>query len=128
MHPEIHRTLLATRRHLLGSMAGGIGSIALGELLGSRSTHAANEAITAIPSASIEPLAALAALSGSCKSVIVIHLTGSPPHLDLYDHKPQLVQRDGEECPPETIAGKKFAFTSGTPKLLGTRRTFVRLR
>lgn len=127
MHPEIHRTLLATRRHLLGSMAGGIGSIALGELLGSRSTHAANEALTAIPSASIEPLAAHSPhFPSRAKSVIVIHLTGSPPHLDLYDHKPQLVQRDGEECPPETIAGKKFAFTSGTPKLLGTRRTFVR--
>ena len=103
MHPEIHRTLLATRRHLLGSMAGGIGSIALGELLGSRSTHAANEAITAIPSASIEPLAAHSPhFPARAKSVIVIHLTGSPPHLDLYDHKPQLVQRDGEECPPET--------------------------
>jgi hypothetical protein len=44
----------------------------------------------------------------------------------MYDHKPQLVKRDGEECPAETIAGKKFAFTSGTPKLLGTRRKWKR--
>ena len=58
--------------------------------------------------------------------MIVIHLTGSPPHLDLYDHKPELVKHSGEECPASTIEGKTFAFTSGTPKLLGTPRSWVR--
>lgn len=24
---------------------------------------------------------------------------GSPLHLDLYDHKPELVKHDGEDCP-----------------------------
>jgi hypothetical protein len=56
--------------------------------------------------------------------VIYLHLTGSPPHLDLWDHKPELVKRDGQECPDEYIKGKKFAFTSGTPKLMGSPRTF----
>lgn len=58
------------------------------------------------------------------KRVIYLHLTGSPPHLDLYDYKPELVKRDGQACPDEYLAGKRFAFTSGTPKLLGTRREF----
>jgi len=58
------------------------------------------------------------------KRVIYLHLTGSPPHLDLWDHKPELVKRDGQECPDEYIKGKKFAFTSGTPKLMGSPRTF----
>lgn len=58
------------------------------------------------------------------KRVIYLHLTGSPPHLDLYDYKPELVKRDGQDCPDEYLAGKRFAFTSGTPKLLGTRREF----
>jgi len=53
-----------------------------------------------------------------------LHLTGSPPHLDMWDHKPELVKRDGQECPDEYIKGKKFAFTSGTPKLMGSPRTF----
>jgi len=56
--------------------------------------------------------------------VIYLHLTGSPPHLDLYDYKPELVSRDGQNCPDEFLKGKRFAFTSGTPKLLGTRRKF----
>lgn len=58
------------------------------------------------------------------KRVIYLHLTGSPPHLDMWDHKPELVKRDGQECPDEYIKGKKFAFTSGTPKLMGSPRTF----
>ena len=58
------------------------------------------------------------------KRVIYLHLTGSPPHLDLWDHKPELVKRDGQECPDEYIKGKKFAFTSGTPKLMGSPRNF----
>jgi len=112
MDPILEHRLLATRRHLLGGMAGGIGSLALADLLGAESA---------------DPLAPRSPpLPARAKRLIVIHLTGSPPHLDLYDHKPELVKRDGEECPAETIAGKKFAFTSGTPKLLGTRRSWVR--
>ena len=121
MNPCVEHKLLATRRHLLGSMAGGIGAAALTDLLWS-GAHAASP----IPSIS-DPLAIRPPhFAPRAKRMIVIHLTGSPPHLDMYDHKPQLVKRDGEECPAETIAGKKFAFTSGTPKLLGTRRKWKR--
>ncbi|MGH7127031.1 MAG: DUF1501 domain-containing protein [Planctomycetaceae bacterium] len=60
------------------------------------------------------------------KRVIYLHLAGSPPHLDLFDYKPELVKRDGQDCPDEFTKGKRFAFTSGTPKLLGTPRTFSR--
>jgi len=57
--------------------------------------------------------------------VIYLHLTGSPPHLDLYDYKPTLVKLDGQPAPDEFIKGKRFAFTTGTPSLLGTRREFA---
>ncbi len=58
------------------------------------------------------------------KRVVYLHLTGSPPHLDLFDYKPELVKHNGEPCPDQYLAGKRFAFTSGVPKLLGTPRTF----
>ncbi|MBU6277267.1 MAG: DUF1501 domain-containing protein [Planctomycetes bacterium] len=116
MDPRIEARLLATRRHLLGGMGGGIGGIALASLLGAEAAGAA-----------VDPLAARPApLPAKARRMIVIHLTGSPPHLDLYDHKPELVKRAGQECPEEFLAGKTFAFTSGTPKLLGTPRSFVR--
>jgi hypothetical protein len=118
MHPLLEQKLLATRRHLLGGMAGGIGAIAMRELLA---------AAGFTPPSPTDPLAPRPSpLPARAKRMIVIHLTGSPPHLDLYDHKPELVKHSGEDCPAETIAGKKFAFTSGTPKLLGTPRSWVR--
>jgi hypothetical protein len=59
------------------------------------------------------------------KRVIYLHMSGGPPHLDLFDYKPELVKRDGQLAPDDFIKGRKFAFTTGTPKLLGTRRTFA---
>jgi hypothetical protein len=52
-------------------------------------------------------------------------MTGSPPHLDLFDYKPALVEHDGEECPAEFFDGKRFAFTAESPKLMGTPRRFA---
>jgi hypothetical protein len=116
MDPILERKLLVTRRHLLGGMAGGIGGFALADLLAAEN-----------PAAPADPLAARRPpLPAKAKRMIVIHLTGSPPNLDMYDNKPDLVRLDGTDCPAETIAGKQFAFTTGTPKLLGTRRKWVR--
>jgi hypothetical protein len=80
----------------------------------------------AAPSAVINPLAPKAPpLAAKAKRVIYLHLTGSPPHLDLYDYKPELVKLDGQPCPDTFLKGKRFAFTSGVPKLLGTPRKFA---
>jgi hypothetical protein len=49
-------------------------------------------------------------------------MTGSPPNLDLFDYKPELSKFDGKDCPDEFLEGKTFAFTSGTPKLMGSPR------
>ena len=122
MHPLLEQKLLVTRRQLLGSMGGGIGALALADLLAGDATKAATPLSGAADPLAVRP----PQFAPRAKRMIVIHLTGSPPNLDLYDHKPELVRRDGEECPAESIAGKKFAFTSGTPKLLGTRRKWSR--
>jgi hypothetical protein len=53
-------------------------------------------------------------------------MAGSPPHLDLFDYKPELVRRNGQNCPDEFLRGRRFAFTSGVPKLLGTPQPFAR--
>src|SRR6185503_13069178 len=51
---------------------------------------------------------------------------GAPPHLDLFDYKPELVKRNDEPCPDSMLKGKMFAFTSGVPRLLGTPQPFSR--
>ena len=58
------------------------------------------------------------------KNVIFLSMSGGPPHLDLFDYKPELVRRDGQDCPASLTAGKPFAFTGGTPKLQGTPQKF----
>jgi len=55
------------------------------------------------------------------KNVIYLHMAGSPPNLDMFDYKPELTRRNGQDCPQEFLRGRRFAFTSGTPKLLGRR-------
>ncbi|MEZ6126359.1 MAG: DUF1501 domain-containing protein [Planctomycetaceae bacterium] len=115
---DIHRLQQATRRHFLGSSGVGLGAMALSTLSGGTSR-------ADIPIDSMQPLSGRAPhFEPRAKRVIYLHLTGSPPNLDIYDHKPELVRRDGEECPAEFLKGRTFAFTSGVPKLMGTPRRF----
>lgn len=108
-----------TRRHFLHNCQAGLGGMALASLLG----NAATAAPTLSPE--INPLYPKAPhFAAKAKRVIYLHLTGSPPHLDLYDYKPELVKHTGENCPDSFLKGKRFAFTSGVPKLLGTPRQF----
>lgn len=116
MHPHDELLQTRTRRHFLQNSGLGFGALALTSLL--------NRESSAAPSVS-DPLAPRAAhFAGKAKRVIYLHMTGSPPHLDLFDYKPELVKHNGEDCPQEFLEGKRFAFTSGVPKLLGTPRTF----
>lgn len=111
----LHRT----RRYFLRDSAVGLGGIALSTLLQGQ-TRAAPAAAALDPLAMREPH-----FPAKAKHVIYLHMTGSPPNLDLYDFKPELVRRTGEDCPQSFLEGKRFAFTTGVPKLLGTPRTFV---
>jgi hypothetical protein len=103
-----------TRRHFLTHGSLGLGAAALASLTGS-----ANTPDPADPLAPRPPH-----FPAKAKRVIYLHMSGSPPHLDLFDYKPELVKRSGQDCPDDFLKGKRFAFTSGVPKLLGTPRTF----
>ena len=59
------------------------------------------------------------------KRVVYLHMSGGPPHLDIFDYKPELVKHNGEPAPDQFLKGKTFAFTTGTPKLMGTPRQFA---
>ena len=119
MNRQFEKTRAMTRRHFLGQCQLGIGGLALTSLLASDTA--------AVPNPVGNPLAMRQPhFAPKATRVIYLHMAGSPPHLDLLDYKPELVKRDGQPCPDEYIQGKRFAFTSGTPKLLGTPRKFAR--
>ena len=116
MNPQLEQIQLNTRRHFLKNCGMGLGAGALAHLLAPDSMGLEAPKNPLLPR---KPH-----FKAQAKRVIYIHLTGSPPHLDMWDYKPELVKRTDQECPDEFVKGKTFAFTSGTPKLMGTPRTF----
>ncbi len=104
-----------TRRYFLKGSGIGLGSVALAALTGGQ----------AAAGSVANPLASKPAhFKTKAKRVIYLHMTGSPPHLDLFDYKPELVKNDDKDCPQSELEGREFAFTTGVPKLLGTPRKF----
>jgi len=117
MLPRLDHLQRQTRRHFLrGAGQFSLGAIALQTLLGERASAVAPGLNPLDP----RPAPAMA----RAKRVIYLHMSGGPPHLDIFDYKPELVKRDGEDAPDAFVKGKTFAFTSGVPKLMGTPRTF----
>ena len=120
MNPAQQFLRSRTRRHFFKESSAGIGAIALSDLLSNDTAVSAAKGIE-------NPLRLKPShFAPKAKQVIYLHLTGSPPHLDLFDYKPELVKRNDQDCPDAFLKGKRFAFTSGVPKLMGTPRTFKR--
>lgn len=124
--PRVEQIAWQTRRHFLKAATGGLGAVALTSLLQQESAACSTGATLASDDGVIKPLAVRAPhFAAKAKRVIYIHCTGSPPHLDLFDYKPELVARNGQDCPDSFLQGRRFAFTTGVPKLLGTPRAFT---
>jgi len=112
------RELLAqavTRRHFLRQSQSGLGAAALASMIGGSSTAASTDN----PMWPRSPH-----FAAKAKSVIYLHMAGSPPQHDLFDYKPELVKHNLEPCPEQYFKGERFAFIKGTPKLLGTPHQF----
>ena len=115
MNPLLEKIQLNTRRHFLKNCGVGLGMGPWLNFFLRRPSDCPHQ----------NPLLPRAPhFSPKAKRVIYLHLTGSPPHLDMWDYKPELNKRTDQECPDEFVKGKMFAFTSGTPKLMGSPRTF----
>ncbi len=115
MNPFLEHLQLRTRRYFLQQGALGLGAIATRSLLGVDTAHGTTANLLPTHQSHFAPRA---------KRTIYLHMTGSPPNLDLFDYKPELKRRHGEDCPESFLTGKEFAFTSGTPTLLGTPQRF----
>src|ERR1700730_10401731 len=118
---EFHtqRLLNLTRRHFLRDCNVGLGGLALSVMMGGEAQSD--------PPAKADPLAPRPPhFAGKAKNVIYLHMAGSPPHLDMFDYKPELVRMSGAPCTESFLRGRRFAFTSGVPRLLGTPQRFAR--
>jgi hypothetical protein len=104
---------ILTRRNFFQSCAGGIGTIALAQLLAAESAPAVN------------PLAAKAShFPGKAKNVIFLFMAGAPSQMDLFDPKPELMKWNGKSLPPSRTKDLKLAFIKPTATLMGSPRIF----
>ncbi|WP_257666815.1 DUF1501 domain-containing protein [Parapedobacter tibetensis] len=115
-----------TRRHFLMDCVAGVGSLALGSMLGgclgSRSNGLHDSGLFAD---TMNPLAPkLPHFAGRAKNVIYLHMAGAPSQLELFDYKPELHKLHNKPCPQSLLEGKKFAFIRGVPKMLGPQTSF----
>ena len=93
-----------SRRWFLAQCGVGLGSVALGHLLGEGGLAAARQHGS-------DPLAPRAPhYAPKAKNVIFLFMAGAPSHLELLDHKPELTRFDGTMPPAELLEGYRAAF------------------
>src|SRR6476660_1593858 len=91
-----------SRRHFFGTSAAGIGSVALGTLLGdslSRSVQAATA--TNVTEAKLQ-------FPPRIKRVIYLFQAGGPAQQDLFDYKPLLNDKNGQQLPDHIRGGQRL--------------------
>jgi len=101
-----------TRRLLFSRGATGLGSIALSGLLGDDGVSP--------PRPHFAPRA---------KRVVYLFQSGGPSQLDLFDHKPLLIEKNGEELPASVRSGQRLTGMSGNQAsfpLAGSKFDFAR--
>jgi hypothetical protein len=112
---------LHTRRHFLNRCTTGLGAAWLSALGGNGVASTTNVS----PSLSADPLAPRPThFAPRAKHVIYLHMEGAPSQFELFVNKAELSRLNNLECPQELLAGKRFAFIRGVPKLLGPAYPF----
>lgn len=96
MTPDINQHL---RRDFLTTAASGLGGVALSSLLNDEA-RAAERAVAPQPTH----------FPAKAKACIFIYMAGGPSHVDLFDPKPILNNRDGRKMPDSLLQEVEFAF------------------
>lgn len=121
-----------TRRHFLLTCSTGLGAMFLATVAPKVWSTANSKGVAAggVPRLdfSRDPATPLSPLPpefpARARRVIYLHMVGAPSQFELFEHKPQLIKYDGRDTPAALLAGKRFAFLRGVPKLLGPQYQF----
>lgn len=88
--------------------------------LGSRGLNAVGASPLNFSRPSTEPFAPLPPqFPAKARRVIYLHMVGAPSQYELFEYKPKLTEWHGRDCPESFLKGRRFAFLSGIPKMLG---------
>ncbi len=108
MYPIEQHSITQTRRVFFAKSAAGIGTAALGSLLGANSLFGQNARDNGLPD--------LPHFGPKAKRVIYLLQNGAPSHVDLFDWKPKLRQWHGRQIPDSVVGGKRFSTMTGNQK------------
>ncbi len=104
-----------TRRTLFSKSSMGIGTAALATLLGNDQSKASDQSKT---SATQLGLSDLPHHPPKAKNVIYLLMNGGPPHIDMFDYKPELEKYRGKEIPESVHRNQRVStMTQGAAKL-----------
>src|SRR5258708_27717417 len=119
-----------TRRHFLRTLGSGLGTLFVGTSMAkyvsaaNNAGHSEGSALDFTRGAST-PLSELPPrFAAKVGRLIYLHMAGAPSQLELFERKPDLKRLDGQDCPASFLVGKRFAFISGVPRLLGSQYPF----
>jgi len=96
-----HEEPTLTRRSALARLGGGLGSLALGNLLTGEGLGAS------------QTPEQISHFFPKAKRVIYMFQSGGPSQMDLFDHKPHLVKETGKELPDSVRGGQRLTGMSG---------------
>ena len=96
-----------SRRKFLGQVGMGLGGIALADLLNPGTAHAATGGLSSLPH-----------FAPKAKRVIYLFQSGGPSQLELFDYKPILNERNGEELPDSVRQGQRLTGMSANQAAL----------
>jgi hypothetical protein len=116
MHPTVTNLDLLKRRAFFQRGGLALGSFSLAALL--------RQSLDAAPAGGLDAVRPM--FAPRAKHVIYLHMIGAPSQLDLFENKPELLKRDGEECPESLLKGRRFAFIGGKMTLAGSKWQFKR--
>ncbi len=106
MHPTDDSKRIQTRRQFFGRSALGIGAAALSSLM-TKDLHGSQEtALKGLPGIPHHPPTA--------KRVIYLFMSGGPSQLELFDDKPLVRNRHGEELPDSVRKGQRLTGMTST--------------
>ncbi len=96
-----------TRKHFLGKLSLGLGSVALGSLL--------VKDLFSRGSSEMLPPVGLPHFAPKAKRIIYLFQNGAPSQLESFDYKPTLIERMGEDLPASIRMGQRLTGMTSEP-------------
>ncbi len=113
MHTKEEMSRLLTRRHFFGRTSMGLGSAVLAQLMRGTENRALGSSVSesggALKSLHFPPKA---------KRVIYLFMSGGPSQMDMWDYKPILNEKNGQELPDSVRGGQRLTGMSGNQSTL----------